>query len=277
MSSEQAGFDMISHKTTPPLRVLQLTDPHLMASADGALLGVNTRGSLDAVIAEVIKSHGQPDLILATGDLAQDGSEEAYRAFGERLSAFGCSSAWIAGNHDNAETLANVAQRYHANHRHIVQGGWQIILLDSSVLNSVHGELAESELSFLAEKLAQHPDLPALVTLHHHPVDISADWMREIGLRNREEFWQVIDRFPQVKIVLWGHIHQVYEQHRNAIQLLATPSTCIQFTSGSRQFSVEDRAPGYRWLELQASGHFTTEVCRALDFQFELDLNSSGY
>lgn len=248
-----------------------------MASADGALLGVNTRDSLDAVIAEVLKSHGQPDLILATGDIAQDGSEEAYRVLGDRLGAFTCASAWIAGNHDQVGHLAEVAARYDANRRHIVQGGWQFILLDSSVPGKVFGELAESELDFLAGMLEQYPDLPALVSLHHHPVDISADWMREIGLRNREDFWQVIDRFSQVKVVLWGHIHQTYEQTRKGVQLLATPSTCIQFTSGSRKFSVEDQAPGYRWFELQASGNFTTEVCRALDFEFELDQNSSGY
>lgn len=268
---------MTSKQTTRPLRVLQLTDPHLMASADGALLGVNTRDSLDAVIAEVLKSHGQPDLILATGDLAQDGSEEAYRVLGDRLEAFSGDSAWIAGNHDQVSKLASVAKSYGAARRHIIQGGWQFILLDSSVPGKVHGELAESELEFLAKMLEQHPDLPALVTLHHHPVDISADWMRDIGLRNREDFWQVVDRFPQVKVVLWGHIHQTHEIQRNGVQLLATPSTCIQFTSDSRTFSVEDLAPGYRWFELQASGNFTTEVCRALDFQFELDQNSSGY
>lgn len=268
---------MISKEITRPLRVLQLTDPHLMASADGSLLGVNTRDSLDAVIAEVLKSHGQPDLILATGDIAQDGSEGAYRFFGDRLGAFSGASAWIAGNHDQVGHLAEIAARYDADRRHIVQGGWQFILLDSSVPGKVFGELAESELDFLAGMLEQHPDLPALVTLHHHPVDISADWMREIGLRNRQDFWRVIDRFPQVKVVLWGHIHQTHEQQRNGVQLLATPSTCIQFTSGSRKFSVEALAPGYRWFEFQASGNFTTEVCRALEFEFELDQNSTGY
>ena len=49
-----------------PLRVLQLTDPHLMANADGDLLGVKTRESLQAVIAEALRAHGQPDLVLAS-------------------------------------------------------------------------------------------------------------------------------------------------------------------------------------------------------------------
>lgn len=268
---------MTTTENARPLRVLQLTDPHLMAGSDGTLLGVNTRNSLDAVIAEVLRSHGQPDLILATGDLAQDGSQEAYRFLGERLGAFNCGSAWLAGNHDDAARLYAIAAEYGASQRHIVQGGWQFILLDSSVPGQVYGELAESELSFLAERLEQNPDLPALVTLHHHPVDVGADWMQDIGLRNRDAFWQVIDRFPQVKVVLWGHIHQNLEQQRKGVHLMATPSTCIQFTSGSRDFSVEEQAPGYRWFELQASGSFTTEVRRALDFEFELELNSSGY
>ena len=69
----------------------------------------------------------------------------------------------------------------------------------------------------------------------------------------------------------------VGEDVGNGVQLLATPSTCIQFTSGSSKFSVEDLPPGYRWFEFHDYGDFATEVRRAEDFQFELDQNSSGY
>jgi len=276
-ASEYIQKAMTTKEQARPLRVLQLTDPHLMARADGDLLGVRTRESLQAVIAEVLKVHGQPDLILATGDLAQDGSVEAYRVFGESLKAFSCPSVWIAGNHDHVDNLVRVASEYDASFRHVIHGGWQFVMLDSSVPGKVYGALADSELDFLAETLEQHPDLPAVVALHHHPVDIGSDWMEKIGLTNRDAFWQVVDRFPQVRIVLWGHIHQEHERERNGVQLLATPSTCIQFTSGSSKFSVEDLPPGYRWLEFDDSGDFTTEVRRARDFQFELDQNSTGY
>jgi Icc protein len=268
---------MTTKEKNRPLRVLQLTDPHLMARADGDLLGVRTRESLQAVIAEVLKVHGQPDLILATGDLAQDGSVEAYQVFGESLKSFSCPSVWIAGNHDHIGNLLQVSREYNASDRHVIQGGWQFVMLDSSVPGKVFGALAESELAFLSETLEQHPDIPAVIALHHHPVDIGSDWMEKIGLTNRDAFWQVLDRFPQVRIVLWGHIHQEHERERNGVQLLATPSTCIQFTSGSSKFSVEDLPPGYRWFEFHDSGDFATEVRRAEDFQFELDQNSSGY
>lgn len=268
---------MTRHENSAALRVLQLTDPHLMADPSGALLGVNTRDSLDAVIASVLAEELAPDLILATGDLAQDGSEQAYRVFRDKLQVFGCPTLWLAGNHDNLENLAKVIAGSDAASRQHLLGGWQFIQLNSAVPGQVHGHLDEQEIAFLESALSNFPDRPALVTLHHHPVDIGSNWMADIGLQNRDAFWRVIDRFPQVKVVLWGHIHQELDAVRNNVRLLATPSTCIQFTTGSPTFSVEAKAPGYRWLMLQGNGDVSTVVGRADDFRYELDTTSSGY
>lgn len=268
---------MTNTEKASPLRVIQLTDPHLMADPSGALLGVNTRDSLDAVITLALKDPVTPDLLLATGDLAQDGSEEAYRVFADKLKAFNCPSVWLSGNHDRGPVLRQVIAGTNHGRRQVIAGGWQFIQLDTSVPGKVYGELSAEELEFLSASLSAHPELPALVNLHHHPVDIGCEWMAEIGLRNREAFWQVIDRFSHVKVVLWGHIHQEFDALRHDVRLLATPSTCIQFKSGSRKFSVEEKAPGYRWFDLHRSGDFETGVCRADDFEYDLDCNSTGY
>ncbi len=248
-----------------------------MADPSGALLGVNTRDSLDAVIALAHRESPSPDLILATGDIAQDGSEAAYQAFAHRLESFNCPTAWLPGNHDDVDVLNSVIQGTESALRQRVMGGWHFIQLDSSVRGKVHGELTENELAFLTSALTGEPDLPTVILLHHHPVDIGCGWMAEIGLRNRQAFWQVVDRFAQVKIVLWGHIHQEYEGLRKDVRLLATPSTCIQFERGSRQFSVEALAPGYRWFNFFPSGEFETGIHRAEDFVYDLDADSTGY
>lgn len=261
----------------PALRVIQLTDPHLMADPSGTLLGVNTRDSLAAVVALAKQDTAAPDLILATGDLAQDGSETAYRAFADALRNFSCPSVWLPGNHDDVATLQSVIAGSDAARRQVLAGGWHFVQLDSSLNGEVHGELSSHELAFLESALTDHPDLPTLVTLHHHPVDIGCEWMANIGLRNRQAFWHIVDRFPQVKVVLWGHIHQEFDAVRKGVRLLATPSTCIQFESGSREFSVEEKAPGYRWFNCYPSGAFETGVCRADHFEYELDSNSTGY
>ncbi len=108
---------MSDPKSARPLKVLQLTDPHLMAREDGALLGVNTRESLSAVIEEALRSHGQPDLI------SQDASVASYHYFGQKLEAFQCPSAWIAGNHDDSATMYAVADEFDARRRQFVLGG----------------------------------------------------------------------------------------------------------------------------------------------------------
>ena len=61
--------------------LVQLSDSHLFAEADGSLLGMNTRDSLQRVIGLVREQQPQIDLVLATGDLSQDGTLESYQLF----------------------------------------------------------------------------------------------------------------------------------------------------------------------------------------------------
>ena len=43
---------------------------------------------------------------------------------------------------------------------------------------------------------------------------------------------------------------------------MSTPSTCMQFKPGSKDFALDDLAPGYRRIELFADGRIDTEVLR---------------
>jgi Icc protein len=54
--------------------LVQLSDSHLFADATGKLLGMDTQDSLQRVIERVQVEQPQIDLILASGDLSQDGS-----------------------------------------------------------------------------------------------------------------------------------------------------------------------------------------------------------
>ena len=259
------------------LTVLQITDPHLLADPEGTLLGMRTRETLDAVLAHIREQGRQPDVVLATGDISQDGSDESYRYFREQTAFFDCPVFWFMGNHDVREAMDRVIGDTGANRRRFRARGWQLVFLDSSVPESVHGRLAEEELQWLDQALSDYPQDNALVCLHHHPIDISAQWMNAIGLRNHEEFFEVLKRHPQVRGVLWGHIHQDLDQQIDGYRLLATPSTSIQFAPNSREFSVDDVPPGYRWLTLHPDGEIETRVERIPAGDYGLDLDSSGY
>ncbi|PAV25863.1 3',5'-cyclic-AMP phosphodiesterase [Tamilnaduibacter salinus] len=267
----------IPSKRPNPLRVLQLTDPHLMADPFGELLGIRTRESLDAVIDQVRGEGRVPDLIIASGDIAQDGSQTAYRAFRDRVSVFDCPVIWFAGNHDDVPSMNAVIEETESARRRVLTGGWQFIGLDSSVPGHVHGALSDDELQYLRDCLAECPKTPTLVALHHHPVDVGCDWMAAIGVRNGAELMDLLRRSPQVKIVLWGHIHQVFDRVEGHLRMLASPSTCIQFAPDSSDFAVDQRSPGYRWLELGPDGDVDTWVRRVDHFEMTVELDSDGY
>ncbi len=270
MSSENSADNAI-------LNILHLTDCHLTKSEDGELLGMNTRDSLEAVLDEVNKQHANPDYVLATGDLAQDASSDAYEYFKSKTSRFACPVSWFPGNHDDRDVMRKVIGSGSELNKVVRVGAWQFILLDSMVSGKVHGFLESSELKTLEAALKERPDLHTFVCLHHHPIDIDSAWLDNIGLHNRDEFLKIIDRFDNVKAILWGHIHQQIDGSRNNVNLYATPSTCIQFLPKSDDFAIDTIAPGYRWLKLYPDGAIETNVVRTTDFEFKLDLDSNGY
>jgi Icc protein len=61
-------------------------------------------------------------------------------------------------------------------------------------------------------------------------------------------------------VVLGGHVHQVFEQQHHHALVLATPSTCAQFTPHTERCVMDLKPPGYRWLTLLPDGRIDTEV-----------------
>lgn len=261
-----------------PVRVLQITDTHLFADPGAALVGVNTQDSFRAVLELVRDREAAFDFILATGDLAQDGSMAAYRRLQTGLAAFGVPVYWLPGNHDVPAMMrqCNDSGSVRAE-RDFRMGNWQVVLLDTNVPTAVGGRLNAEELQRLDDRLTAFPEHHALICLHHHPVAVGSRWMDEIGLDNPDALFQVLDRHPQVRAVLWGHIHQDFSTLRNGVQLLASPSTCFQFKPRSPAFALDDARPGYRWLDLYADGRVETGVQRATDYDMQVNTASAGY
>lgn len=257
--------------------LVQLSDSHLFAEADGKLLGMDTCDSLQRVIEQVQQEQPQIDLILATGDLSQDGSVASYERFRQLTAPIGAPCRWLAGNHDETPPMQAVCKDSELLQPVIDLGAWRIIMLDSSIPGAVPGFLADSQLELLQRALDEAPQRHHLICLHHHPVAIGCKWMDPIGLRNPDALFAILDRHPQARAVLWGHIHQEFDQPRGNLRLLASPSTCVQFAPGSEEFQVGSEAPGYRWLRLHADGTLDTGISRVTGIHFEVDYSVKGY
>lgn len=257
--------------------VVQLTDSHLFADAQQRLLGIDTLASLNAVIDLMQSECADVDLVLATGDITQDGSPGGYQRFIEAVSRLPQPCHWIPGNHDDAVLMNELGAGHDLNRAWVDIGGWRIVLLDSSVPGHVHGFLEADQLARLDEALDSAGSQHVLVCLHHHPVPIGSDWMEPLGLQNADQLLNRLDTDPRVRAVLWGHIHQQLDQQRGTLRMLASPSTCVQFAVASSDFATDNQAPGYRWLRLYDDGRLETAVSRLPHDSFTPDSGASGY
>lgn len=260
----------------PILRVAQITDTHLYADPEGRLLGLSTLECLEQVIE--LAAERQPDIVVATGDLTHDASQAAYEMVRQCFGRLGVPVYCLPGNHDEAAALHQHmnGDAFHST-ASLQINGWQMAFVDSSVNGSEGGHLRRQELEMLHTVLSEAPELPALVWLHHQPVNVGSRWLDTMAVDNPADFFDVIDRHPQVRAVVWGHVHQCFEHRRNEVPLLSTPSTCIQFLPGSDDFAIDQVPPGYRWFDLYDDASFTTGVVRLASIPGNIDLGARGY
>lgn len=244
------------------VRVVQLTDSHLLADP-GELLwnNLNTRSSMVAVFEHIQQQRHPGDLVVISGDIAEKAEPEAYQWLLEYCQDLGLPVYCLPGNHDDPMLMGEILNYANVSTKPLITlKNWQLILLNSIVPRQPNGHLDRGQLDFLNRSLASRPDLNTLVFLHHPPVAIGSSWMDAMGLDNAVDFFALLDQYPQVQGIVWGHIHQEFHTERRGVQLLGSPSTCVQFVPGSEHFQLAQLGPGYRQLVLSPNGQIETQA-----------------
>lgn len=272
---------MTSLKTDNPIQLVQITDTHLYGTASGTLLKMNTHNSFEQVLNNIKDREKAIDLVLATGDIAQDSTPAAYKHFTKNIAGLNAPFRWIPGNHDSASVMNEISDGSTASEKTVRVNNWLILMLDTSVEGQVHGNLAPAELEFLQSSLNQ-AELDngiehCLVCLHHNPVQGNAGWMKDIGLHNKDQFWSLLGDSQKMRCVVYGHVHQELDFVHQGIRCLCTPSTCIQFKPDVVNFALDQVNPGYRTLQLHEDGSIDSQVHRVEGEEFEVDYSSEGY
>lgn len=265
------------------VRILQVTDTHLFADTAHTLLGINTHQSYHAVLDAILEQNQPIDLIVATGDLVQDQSPQAYQHFVQGINRISAPCVWLPGNHDYQPAMVRVlkVEGISCEKEILIGDEWQILMLDSQLQDVPHGELSEQQLEWMKSCLDKQPQRTTVIMLHHHPLPSGCTWLDQHSLRNSHTLADYLKGYPQVKAMLCGHIHQEMDENWHGIRLLATPSTCVQFKPHCTNFALDTSTPGWRYLELiiDENGHrqINTQVHRLETRKFSPDLNSDGY
>lgn len=258
--------------------VLQITDTHLFGKAGSTLVGIDTRNSLEAVVAAV-RDQGIPfDFIVTTGDLSQDYSLESYMAFRDILSVFPEPLFWLPGNHDDGPLMyREMAGLGISVARNIIIGKWQFVLLNTQVYNNPMGWIVPEQLEYLRGCLEMHPDLYTVVCLHHNPFEVKCLWLDAHVLKNRDDLARLISHYPMVRLVLCGHVHQEHDFISDGVRYISSPSTSIQFAPLCDRFTLDTLGPGWRYLRFTPDGGISTSVFRLTGGEFLPDFTVGGY
>jgi Icc protein len=245
-----------------PLTIVQITDTHLFADRDKKLLGIATWYSLENILTKVTEI--KPDILLLTGDLADQGELLAYQKLAQLLTPLQIPTYWLPGNHDQPELMTKILNStYIFPDKSINLGEWQLILLDSLFPQAIYGEgkLTPYRLQWLQEELTK-TNKPILIALHHHPLPTGINWLDQISLQNNTEFIDLISSYSQVSLVIFGHIHLEFSAKRGNINYYGTPSSCTQVTPLNPESCLEWQQPGFRLLKLYPDGSHQTKVMR---------------
>src|SRR5690606_39607324 len=199
------GSTTSAGRADAPTLLVQLTDTHLLAEPESVMCQVNTDASLRAVL-DLVRANGhRPDLLLATGDLAQDGSPAAYRRLRALLEQTDWPVRCLPGNHDDPHALRHALGLWTQPVTDI--GAWRIILLDSSVPDSNGGHIDDTQFDLLERAAALAGDRLLLVALHHNPVQMDRKWQDDMMVDNAQALFQRLASLRRTRVLLWGHVH----------------------------------------------------------------------
>jgi Icc protein len=184
-----------------------------------------------------------PDAVLVTGDLADHATDEEYELLRELLAPLRVPLYVLTGNHDDRRVLrrhfgvpgeADESVRYSVDLDLL-----RLVVLDTKRPGEDSGELSPEQLEWLDSELAAAPEQLTLLAMHHPPLITGIPVWDEIGLprADRRALGAVIERHPQVRRLVAGHVHRTVTGELAGRSVLTVPSTYVQ---GRLNFAMEE-------------------------------------
>lgn len=212
--------------------IAQITDLHL-GFEPGNPDELN-RIRLDRTLRTLAEMTPRPDLLLATGDLADTGDDfESYVRLREAVADLPFPIFYALGNHDGRTAfraafpdlaLPDGFLQYAIEDRPL-----RILVIDTLEEGRHGGGFCGTRAGWLRARLAEMPDRPTLIVLHHPPIESGHSWMTE----NPDAEWvkrleAIVAAQSNVVAVVAGHLHRPVVARWAGTILACCPSTAPQ-------------------------------------------------
>ena len=109
-------------------------------------------------------------------------------------------------------------------------GALRLVVIDSTIPGEDRGDFESAQLEWLEAELASAPEQPTILAMHQPPI---AHRDRRLGRReppaaDREALAAVIERHPQVRAIVGGHLHRIAASSLAGRPVIVAPSTFVQ-------------------------------------------------
>jgi 3',5'-cyclic-AMP phosphodiesterase len=215
--------------------IAQISDTHISTAGSRNDALFRTAEHLAQAVAHLNALRPRPDLVLATGDLVEQGGLDEYRRLREILAPLAMPIFLIPGNHDDRENLLAAFP----DHAYLPRSGaflhytvddWplRLVALDTLVPGESGGRLCAERLRWLEARLAEAPGRPTLVFMHHPPFATGIAAMDDMGLDGVAGLAELIRRHPQVERITCGHLHRTIVRRFAGTVACTCPATAHQ-------------------------------------------------
>jgi 3',5'-cyclic-AMP phosphodiesterase len=193
-----------------------LTDTHVVGPSNEEHLYVDNNGRLATAVNALNAEDPRPDVVVATGDLANWGSADEYEMLARLMNGLRLPVLALPGNHDHRERLRSTfpstpwADAAHASWATTVEGV-RLIGLDTTIPGKPGAEFDEERSRWLANELDQ-VDGPCVLAMHHPPFLSGIRWMDDAGFLGLERLSALLEEKDRnghgVCRIICGHLHR---------------------------------------------------------------------
>ncbi len=223
------------------LRILHLSDTHFSGDGGRHYGVVDTVEHLRRALTHV--GHLLFDIVVVSGDVSEDGTEESYRNIRDQIvpwaQARGARVVFAMGNHDRRDSFRTVlgGGQPDAGEQELpgidldrpvasvsMHDGWRIVVLDSSIPGVGYGNLEPEQKQFLREALSTPAGHGTVVVVHHPPVRAQTDLLQALAL-DEHDAQELIDivRGSDVRVILSGHYHLPVTEFVTGVPVTVAP------------------------------------------------------
>jgi Icc protein len=208
----------------------QLTDLHLSDDPSRLVADVDPDRALQAALTALPVP---PDVLVLTGDLADDGSRAAYERIDALTAGVATQRHAVPGNHDDPAMLANVLGSGPGVSVERLSDAWSLALVDSFCAHHIGGRVDHETVDQLDTLLEGHRNV---VVALHHPLRPPCGFA-ECSLEGADMLERMLAKHA-VRLVISGHLHQPFDLEFDGMRHFGALSTLRELVHAPEKVEI---------------------------------------